>query len=170
VEAVRIVCLAIAAAVLYGIAHDQVTARVCVEYFTVAHPPVFRTQSPTLLGLGWGIIATWWVGALLGVPLACACRIGVWPKLKASELLQPLGVLLICMAVASIAAGTLGYSLARSGWLRLTGPLAGAIPSSRHSLFIADLWAHSAAYAVGFFGGVAVCIHARLRRWRLRTH
>ena len=45
--------------VIYGIIHDQITARLCVEYFTVFHPPVFATQNPTLLGLGWGIIATW---------------------------------------------------------------------------------------------------------------
>jgi hypothetical protein len=33
--------------VVYGIVHDQVTARVCVEYFTVGHPPVFQTNSDT---------------------------------------------------------------------------------------------------------------------------
>ena len=54
VETVKIVLLCIAAAVVYGILHDQVTARVCVEYFTIGHPPVFNTDSPTLLALGWG--------------------------------------------------------------------------------------------------------------------
>jgi hypothetical protein len=59
VHGIAIVVLCIASAVIYGILHDQVTARFCVEYFTVGHPPVFDTTSPTLLGVGWGVIATW---------------------------------------------------------------------------------------------------------------
>ncbi len=73
-ESFRIVLMCVVAAVAYGIVHDQVTARVCVEYFTVGHPPIFGTNDPTLLGIGWGILATWWVGILLGVPLAIAAR------------------------------------------------------------------------------------------------
>ena len=61
-----IVVLCIVSSVVYGIVHDQITARICVEYFTIGHPPVFETDDPTLLGLGWGVIATWWVGAGLG--------------------------------------------------------------------------------------------------------
>jgi len=34
VRSVGIVLLCVAAAVVYGIVHDQITARVCVEYFT----------------------------------------------------------------------------------------------------------------------------------------
>jgi hypothetical protein len=73
-QALGIVLVSILAAVVYGIVHDQVTARVCVEYFTIGHPPVFHTDDPTLLGIGWGIIATWWVGAMLGAPLAIVAR------------------------------------------------------------------------------------------------
>jgi hypothetical protein len=46
----RILLLSIAAACAYGVAHEQVTARVCVEYFTIGRPPVFRTENPTRLG------------------------------------------------------------------------------------------------------------------------
>lgn len=73
-ESLKIILLCILSAVLYGILHDQVTARVCVEYFTVAHPPIFHTTSPTLLAIGWGILATWWVGLILGVPAAVVSR------------------------------------------------------------------------------------------------
>ena len=48
---VKITLLSIVAAVAYGIVHDQITARLCVEYFTVAHPPLIHTSSPTVLGL-----------------------------------------------------------------------------------------------------------------------
>jgi hypothetical protein len=61
-QSAMIVLLSIASAVAYGISHDQVTARVCVEYFTIGHPPVFATESPTFLALGWGTIATCWSG------------------------------------------------------------------------------------------------------------
>jgi len=37
-EFLKIWLLCIVAAVIYGILHDQATARVCVEYFSVAHP------------------------------------------------------------------------------------------------------------------------------------
>jgi hypothetical protein len=69
-EYLKIVLLVVMAG--YGIVHDQITARICIEYFTVFHPPVFRTENPTLLGLGWGVIATWWLGAIMGVLLATA--------------------------------------------------------------------------------------------------
>jgi hypothetical protein len=35
VEAFKIAITCIAAAILYGIIHDQITARICVEYFTM---------------------------------------------------------------------------------------------------------------------------------------
>jgi hypothetical protein len=40
------------------------------------HPPVFATQSPTLLAFRWGVIATWWVGLFPGLFLALAARAG----------------------------------------------------------------------------------------------
>jgi hypothetical protein len=58
VQLLAIILYSVFAAIAYGIAHDQITARVCLEYFTLGHPPVFQTRSPTLLALGWGVIAT----------------------------------------------------------------------------------------------------------------
>src|SRR3954463_6284583 len=97
----------VAVAVIYGILHDQVTARVCVEYFTIGHPPVFNTDSPTLLALGWGVIATWWVGVMLGVPLAIAARAGQAPKLTAAALVRPVGVVLFAMACCATMASVI---------------------------------------------------------------
>jgi hypothetical protein len=60
--------MCIFAAVLYGVLHDQITARVCLEYFTVFHPPVFATQSPTRwqIALGDGRRCTLsWLASLL---------------------------------------------------------------------------------------------------------
>jgi len=71
---VGIVVLSLLGAIAYGILHDQVAVRVCVEYFTIGHPPIFRTESPTLLALGWGTLEAGLVGLPLGIVLALAAR------------------------------------------------------------------------------------------------
>src|SRR5262249_19648343 len=152
-QVLAIVILCIASAVVYGILHDQVTARVCVEYFTIGHPPVFGAADPTLLALGWGVIATWWVGLLLGIPLALVAQAGDRPKRGGGSLVWPLACLLAVMGMSALAAGILGWLLARNGAVFLVGPLAQLVPPEKHALFIADLWAHSASYLVGFLGG-----------------
>src|SRR5881227_3769876 len=149
---VSIILLCVVAAVLYGIAHDQVTARVCVEYFTIGHPPVFGTDDPTLLGLGWGVIATWWVGLILGIPLALASRVGSWPKFTAGRLVRPLAAMLAVVGTLAVVAGVVGRVAAGRQWVQLMEPLASRVPSHRHAAFLADLWAHLASYAGGFLG------------------
>ena len=165
-ESLKIVLACVAAAVIYGIVHDQFTARICIEYFTVFHPPVFRTQSPTLLGFGWGIIATWWVGAILGVLLALAARAGPRPKLCFGSLLNSIGKLLLVIAGSALFSGGIGYLLARSGVLALPNWTAFGVPPSARARFVADWCAHSASYLVGFIGGLVLCIVVYRRRIR----
>jgi hypothetical protein len=74
-ESLRIVAVCTLAAVGYGILHDLVTAHVCVEYFTEWHPQMVSSRNPVVLALVWGVVATWWVGALLGVLLAVVARV-----------------------------------------------------------------------------------------------
>jgi hypothetical protein len=165
VQGVYIVFLCIGAAILYGVLHDQVTARLCVEYFTIGHPPVFATRDPTLLGIGWGILATWWVGLALGVPLALAARAGRRPKRSPSSLVRPIAWLLAVVAVGATGAGLLGWLLADSGTVFLVGPLAERVPADRHVPFLAALWSHTASYLLGSLGGIVVIV----RVWRSRT-
>ncbi len=163
---IAIVLMCVATCVVYGIIHDQVTARICIEYFTIGHPPIFRTDDPTLLGLGWGIIATWWVGVLLGVPLACACRFGRWPKRDPHTLWRPLIRLTACSFALAILAGLVGGIAASNGWVFLVGEIADRVPADRHVPFLIDLWAHSASYLVGFVGGVVLIAFVLLGRRR----
>lgn len=153
-----IVLLCIGGAVVYGILHDMVTARICVEYFTIGHPPIFGTEDPTLLALGWGIIATWWVGLILGVPLAAAARWGPAPKRTVGSLVRPVITLLAVMGVCAFLAGLLGWFLAWQGYISLFGWLASEISEDRHAGFLADLFAHNASYLVGFVGGIVVIL------------
>lgn len=161
-EGVKIVGLCILAAVGYGVAHDLVTAHVCVEYFTIGHPKLFATESPALLAVGWGIAATWWVGLLLGVPLAFAALAkgrGARPRplqRSASSLAKPILALVGSMGIIATLAGLIGFALARAGLVVLVEPLASSVPVDRHVAFITDLWAHSASYLAGLVGGVVL--------------
>lgn len=164
-QAVAIVALCLGASVVYGILHDQITARVCVEYFTIGHPPIFGTESPTLLAFGWGVLATWWVGLLLGVALAYAARAEDRPRRDVRSLIRPIAGLLLVMAASALAAGLVGFGLARSGVLSLAEPLASLVPADRHARFLADGAAHLASYGVGLLGGIVVIA----RVWRSRS-
>jgi len=140
---------------------------VCVEYFTIGHPPIFQTESPTLLAFGWGLIATWWVGLLLGIPAALVSRFGSWPKYSAQLLLWPVAVLMITMGLISLVAGIAGYWYAEAGGVHLYGSIADRVPQHRHTVFLADLWAHLAAYGAGFVGGIVLCAWILIKRWRM---
>jgi hypothetical protein len=164
VGALKIILLSILSAVVYGILHDQVTARVCVEYFTVGHPPVFPTESPTLLGLGWGIIATWWVGLLLGIPLSLCARVGSAPRLSAGDLIRPVAARLASMGALALIAGLTGYTLVKDSGFHLDYIAASRLSESKQRLFIACWFAHLASYLFGFLGGLVLCVWTVLRR------
>ena len=163
-----IILLCIVAAVIYGVIHDQITARICVEYFTIGHPPVFGTDDPTLLGLGWGVIATWWVGLILGVLLSLSSCVGSWPKLSASQLVRPLVIMLAVVGILALISGIVGHVAATWRWVWLVEPMASRVPTDRHVAFLTDLWAHLASYIGGFLGGVVLCVYAVVRRAHAR--
>ena len=159
-----IVALALVAAITYGILHDQVTARVCLEYFTIGHPRIFPTESPTLLAFGWGVVATWWFALPLGFSLACAARLGDRPKTSAHELLRPLLVLLGCTGAAAALSGVIGYVLVRFGVVAVDPWVSANVPGPARVRFMADWSAHTASYAAGFVGSIVLCIWV----WRHR--
>lgn len=162
-EALRIVLFALGAAIAYGILHDQVTAHLCVEYFTIAHPPVVPTESPFLLAIVWGVLATWWVGLPLGLMLAAAARLGRGNRLALADLRPAILRLLAAMALCAVADGIWGaWSVASGspvpgGW----GPL---LRPEIHVAFSAAAWAHLASYASGILGGLAVIAWTVWRR------
>ncbi len=163
-KAAAIVALCVLAAVAYGIVHDQVTARVCIEYFTVFHPLIVRSDSPTIQGLVWGVVATWWVGLPLGVGLAFAALGGKRPPCSMRSLLRPIATLLAVMAVGAFVLGCVGYLLGTNGMLQPPRRVAANLHEDRHARFLADLWAHNASYWLGLFGGLVLIG----RTWRSR--
>ena len=159
-----VVALCVSAAVLYGEIHDQITAHLCVEYFSVAHPRVIQSQDPAVLALVWGVLATWWVGAGLGVALACACWAGRRQPLPIRKIVKPMLVLLASMAVCAAAAGVLGWVLTALWHMPPPGGWGRQIPAEQHAAFSAAAFSHSASYLTGFAGGVALVTYA----WVLR--
>jgi hypothetical protein len=166
VEFAKIVLFSIGCAICYGILHDQVTAHVCVEYFTVGHVSLVSTTNPTVLAFVWGVVATWWVGLSLGVLAALVARLGPWPMLTLRDLRSPLLMLLLGMSITSIVAGLAGFLVARTAGVQLPQPLASDVPHGRHALFLADWWAHENAYTIGIIGGLTTCIWLWDRRRR----
>ena len=148
--------LCICAAVVYGILHDQITVRVSPEYFTIGHPPVFNTTSPTLLALGWGIIATWWVGALLGFTTAVIALVGQYQKLSASNLVRPIGFLFAAVASMAILFGIIGFVLAATGMVTLPERDIAMLPAKDALGYIAAGWAHNTSYATGVVGAIVL--------------
>ena len=164
-EALKIIALCVLAGALYGVIHDQITVRVCLEYFTVYHPDIFHTHSPTLLALGWGVLATWWVSLILGIFLAIVARAGSSPKATAADLTPKLLRLLVVMALCAVVAGIIGYFLQGFGMEYY----ATNIPKQIRHTFYADLWAHNVSYLSGFVGGIVICISVWRGRAQLRA-
>lgn len=154
-ESVKIVALCTLAAVVYGVIHDQVTARVCLEYFTVAHPDV-AGHDPTIIGLHWGVVATWWVGLPLGVALAIASRAGPYPVATAVDAVPRVAKLLVILFTLAMSAGCVAYVGATLGWVELGGRLGDAVPAAHHAAFLFDAWAHTTSYVAGALGGAWV--------------
>jgi hypothetical protein len=163
-EFLKIVVFSTLAAIVYGILHDQVTAHVCVEYFSVAHPDIFHTQSPFLLALGWGVVATWWVGLPLGTFAAIAARMGSPPRLALADLRPMILWLLVGMASCATTAGLYGAYGTAHGWLRPPSEWYLVIPKSKWAPFTSDAYAHLASYASGIVGGIGVIAYILIVR------
>ena len=152
-EALKIVLFSMAAAIVYGILHDMVTAHLCVEYFTIFHPRLIPTESPVLLALFWGVFATWWVGLFLGAALALAARAGPAPKLCLRDLWRQIVLLMVVSALCALLAGVATAASLTDDYL------------SRTCAAVAD--AHLISYAAGGVGGlllIGLTIWRRVRK------
>jgi hypothetical protein len=164
-EGAKIVAFSIGAAIVYGVLHDLVTAHVCVEYFTVAHPQIVATESPVILALVWGIIATWWVGLPLGLLLAIASLLGAQP-IAFADIRRGVVRLMLTSAVLALTLGAVGAISASQGLYPLTEHWNEILPADRWVPFAFDAWAHLTSYASGVIGGLTLVSLIVLRRLR----
>ena len=157
-EMFRILGLVVLMAAVYGIIHDQITARIYPAYFNVDHPDlgypaIFHSSSPTVLALAWGIVATVPLATVLGSMIAISAQAGSYPRISARQLLKPLLAVFSGMAIVAIAGGLWGYHAWR--------------PASK--IFVArremtDFCAHLMSYCGGLLGALALVIWIVIHR------
>jgi hypothetical protein len=142
----------------YAILQDQVSARLCPEYFTIFHQPIPGLTDPTLLGIAWGFLGSWWGGALMGYSAGLTATVGEKPPLPFRTIFR--GMLLIMGAVA-IMAILVGVSTARH--VQLLGVtideqamLGVPIDNQRNAFIVANY--HMVAYATAIVGSVILCL------------
>jgi hypothetical protein len=158
VNSILITVLCTAASTIYGVLHDQVTVRICREYFTVFHPLIFGAQPDTILALLWGAVATWWVGAFLGILMAIAACFGKEQMVQAESLILPVLKLLCIMAISATLAGLAGYLSIDTKVTVLAEKYAHLLKPEMYARFSADACAHNTSYLVGLFGGSVMVI------------
>lgn len=141
---VAIVLSIVALTAAYGIIHDQITARISLEYFTVGHPPLVNSTDPTVLALVWGVVATWWFALPFAVVAAAVARVGQNP-LPIAFTLRAAAFSLVATGVCAIVAGVtaaLQHPLIPTHW-------AERIPADRQYSFMIAAWTHLASYFAG---------------------
>ncbi|HEV2287391.1 MAG TPA: hypothetical protein VGR81_00395 [Candidatus Acidoferrales bacterium] len=165
-ESLKIVLVSVAAAMGYGIVHDEVTIRVCAEYFTVAHAhlPLLHSSSATIVALGWGVATSWWAGLAIGIALAIAARAGSLHKFTWRDFLRPIAWLLFAMAAVAALAGFAGWWLTETGRITAMQAWAAMLPFDRQGVFMADVWAHASNYLSGSIGGLLLVAHTLWQR------
>jgi hypothetical protein len=163
-----IIAVSVLGSILYGIGHDLVTTRICVEYFTIGHVKIIDSEDPTQLALAWGVRASWWLGLFLGLLLACAARLGQRPQRTLRSLIKPIVGLMMMMALFAFAAGVVGYMLATSGNVVLAPQLLERLPLAARVPFQICSFAHSMSYNVAFVGGGMLIAWVWISRKRMR--
>jgi hypothetical protein len=153
-------------AVGYGITHDMVTAHLWLPYFTVHHVRLVESESPIVMALLWGVIATWWMGLILGVVVALAARVGRWPKLGSAVVLRRAAWLLAAVFAAAMAV-ILGIMI-----FGVVAPVSDRPPDWDENVrAVAVALAHQASYALSAAAGVGLATWTlldRQRQWAAR--
>ena len=163
-EYLKIILASILLSITYGITHDLITTQISIEYFTIGHPIIIDTNSPILLALLWGTIATWWVGLIIGILISFSSRLGSKPKLNLKDVFKPILKLITAMFAGALLGGLIGYITSINQIFTLVPRLAKQIDPSRHHLFLTAGWAHTSSYVIGFIGGITLCVKIILRR------
>jgi hypothetical protein len=152
----RIVVLCVVSLTLYGLIQDQFSVRLAPEYFTVAHQPIEGVSNPTLLGLLWGFMGSWWGGLLMGMAAGLTATLGKRPQLTARELAPGVGCVLLGVAFVTLACGGSAYYVGSVMGARLLA--ADALSARGQLLFLTVACAHVGTYASAAAGSVALCV------------
>ena len=188
---VKIVGLCVLNACIFGIINDQITVRICFEYFSEGfHKEMVKgtwageflgrySDSPTIWGATWGIIATWWVGAILGVILSVTSRMRSWPRLSSKNLALPVFVCISLLGLTvflltllehnfgeKIPSDQLVQRLVRYGfYIEDYNP---AIHKEMARKYLLCAFIHKLDYWVGLLYGLAMILWSLYKRYSLK--
>ena len=161
-ESTKIVLGTIILSIVYGISHDLITANVDVRYFTEFHPHIIDSQSPIAMALLWGVIATWWMGAIIGAILSLATQAGQHPRVPAKQVLWQLtlgsvGVFVVAMFTLVMGLTFIQRPIEIPG--KTLGPTLGAI-----------LLTHNVSYFLSAIVAASIGLSLYLKRPRLDSN
>lgn len=165
----RYVLLGLGAMVGYAVLQDQVSARLCPEYFTVLHPPIPGLSDPTLLGISWGFLGAWWGGVLLGFALALTATVGSRPPLAPRELVRPLAALVGVLAAVTALTGFAVWHHANLLGVSLDPQMSLLVPKERHRGLLTVACYHFTAYVTAAVGSAVLCMWVSGERRRRAT-
>jgi hypothetical protein len=161
----RAMLLGIAVFSAYGILQDQVSARLCPEYFTAMHPPIPGLTDPTLLGIAWGFLGSWWGGALVGYISGMVDTSGTkHPPMPVRSLIKPMLVTVLVVAVVTALAGVSAGRHVELFDVRFDTWVDHVIPAERQRNAFVVASYHFVAYGASVKSGIVMCVWVGFRR------
>lgn len=157
------------ASCLYGIIHDQITIRICPDYFLVWHPTLVRSDNLTGVALAWGIAATWWMGAFLGLIVGLGAATGQPPYASKQQIVRTYIWMLAATGFCAAAVGLVVWHSDMVAPSFVEGiDISSTTDDNRHR-FMVDWAIHNTSYTVGAFAGFAGAICVAIGRFRRRS-
>jgi hypothetical protein len=149
----------------YGILQDQVSARLCPEYFTAFHPPIPGLTDPTLMGITWGCLGSWWGGALVGYIAGTIATSGTkHPPLPVRSLVLPMLVTALAVAVVPTLAGVSVWRHVELFDVKFDTWVSHVVPPERQRNAFVVASYHLVAYGASVMSGVVMCVWVGFRR------
>ena len=155
-EFLKIVGFMILIAIGFGLVHDLVTAHICVEYFSIAHPPVIPGGPPVVYALVWGVIATWWMGLILGVLLGLSSRLVRVRQISLNWLIKPVLAMFSVLLVVAMLSGLAGYLSVKYNIFNISISSPQGISENIYPRYVFDSFAHGTSYFLGIVGGLVL--------------
>ncbi len=148
--------MGLVAIVVFAMLMDQISARLCPEYFTVLHRPIPGVTNPTLLGVCWGFLGGWWGGIVLGYTAGLCATLGPRPQLAPRELLRPMALLVLAVAVVTALTGFTVWRHAEMLGVQLDQFHTDIVPVARHRALLVVACYHLVAYVSSALASVVL--------------
>ena len=150
----------------YAMLQDQVSAHLCPEYFSKLHPPIHGLTDPTLTGIAYGFLGSWWGGALLGYAAGVAATVGSRPPVGLRELFRTMLVLVGGIAAVTAVTGVNVALHADLLGVTFQPGLSALVPPERQRAALVVACYHFAAYVSAVVGSVVLLVWVTVERRR----